>query len=239
MRLLRSSLPLLVTTVITVVALAAPASTTRAFDLRSPQIPFCSGPLQGYFAGIGQGINVTTDQLDAQKWTSSLSGNAAFTIMLEQTRDDAFTLGVYNIDDPSNPPSLFQVFPIWAGVNWSAYVQFGGGNLTVNLFNAAMQFQGQTVYNGVSATRFGFYLQGILGTFYSQDSRNGGRAQILTYAGTGRSWGDWWECFEDQPYHYPDPGCASDFNDAVLELQSVTPVAVHGQTWGALKSLYR
>jgi len=238
MKALRPIHLFMVTVAVAAMTLGVNASADGAFPLRSPQIPFCSGPLQAYFTGVGQNINVTTDQLDAQIWTSSLSGNSSFTFMLKQTPGEVFSIGVYNVDDPPNPP-LFQVFPANAGPGWFAMASFTGGSLIVNLFNNLYQWQGQTTYPGVSATRFGFYLQGGAGTFYSQDVRNGGNAQVLAYGGTGRNWGDWWVCFEDRPYQNPDPGCMSDYDDAVLEVQSASPVPAHGQSWGRLKSLYR
>jgi hypothetical protein len=42
-------------------------------------------------------------------------------------------------------------------------------------------------------------------------------------------------CFEDQPY---DPA-SSDFDDAVLLLQSVAPTPTRSTSWGELKARYR
>ena len=94
----------------------------------------------------------------------------------------------------------------------------------------------QTFYAGVNANAFGFYLQGPGGTFYTQDSRNGGAAQALTYAGTGQNFGDWWMCFEDLS---AAGGSDYDYDDAVLLLQSVVPTPTGAKTWGAIKALYR
>jgi hypothetical protein len=240
MRLLRSSLPLAVTAVFAVVALATAATTAQAFDLRSPQIPFCQGSLQSYLNGVGESIDVTTAQINAQNWSSTVSGNAEFTLMIELAGNAAQNaIGVYNIDDPPNPP-LFQIFPGAATAGWSASVHFfPTGVLKVYLFDQNGDPAGNTNYAGVDRTKFGFYLQGPGGTFYSQDSRNGGNAQILTYAGTGINVGSWWQCFEDLPYVYPD--CLTDFEDAVMFVESVNPgpVPARMETWGRLKSLYR
>ena len=72
------------------------------------------------------------------------------------------------------------------------------------------------------------------GIHFSQDYRNRGFAHVLTYAGTGRNSGEWWECFEDAPWS----DNAVDFDDAVLLLQSVVPTLDRPSSWGAIKRLY-
>ena len=231
MKLLRSALTLTVALALALVTFVSPASAA----LRAPQIGLCAGSLQSYLNGVGEPINVLTDQIDAQVWTTGVSGNADLTIMVElagyATQNN---IGVYNTAEAT--PSLFQVFPGAAGAGWSAMLHFGGGNLVVNLFNNGA-YQGATTHVGVNSNQFGFYLQGPGGTFYSQDWRNiGGKAQILTYLGTGVNSGDKWVCFEDLPYVFPD--CLTDFEDAVLNVQSLNPVKTSGTTWGAVKALY-
>ena len=238
MRLLRTFLPSALTLVLVVAALAACTSTAGAFALRSPQKAFSSSPLQYYFNGKTQAINTLTDQLNAQVWSTTLSGNSTLTIMVELTSNaNANTIGIYNTLDP-NPAAggLFMVFPGAATVGWYASAHFENGNLLVSLFDNHGVPQGQTWYTGVSPDAFGFYLQrpGVL--FFSEDSRNGGNPQMLTYAGTGRNATTWWECFEDMPYN----ASTSYFVSAVLSLESMLPVVpTNGTTWGRLKSLYR
>jgi len=212
------------------------ASTSSAFGPRVPQVAMSPASLQGYLNGVGESINVQTDQVDAQKWNTSVSGNATFTIMIEFAGNAASNnIGVYNIAD-GPVPTLFQVFPGAAAPGWYATCHFASGNLTVSLFDNTAAFQGNTVYPGVSANNFGFYLQGPGGTFYSEDARNAGSSpQMLTYLGTGQNFGDWWECFEDLPYIGGD----GDFEDAVLLLQSVAPTATNSKTWGSIKALYK
>lgn len=212
----------------------------HAFPSRAPQVGFSTGSLQNYLNLNNPGppaINVTTDQLDAQVWTSSISGNATFTLMIELAGNAASNnIGMYNTSDPSATPALFQVFPGAASAGWYATAHFAGGNVSVALFDNNGIFQGSTFYPGVNANGFGFYLQGPGGTFYSQDSRNsGGNPQVLTYAGSGQNFGDWWECFEDLPY----TAGGADFEDAVLLLQSVVPTPANTRTWGSVKSTYR
>jgi len=170
--------------------------------LRSPQVVVNGGTLQGYLNSVGESINVNTDQLDAQVWTTSVSGNATFTMMIELAGNAAAkNIGVYN-SNAGPSPTLFQLFPGAASAGWYVTAHFASGNLSVALFDKNGVFQGSNSYSGVNATGFGFYLQGPGGTFYSQDARNGGgNPQILTYAGTGNNFGDWWECFEDLPYN--------------------------------------
>jgi hypothetical protein len=236
MELVRPFHPFRIATLAVAVALLAVVSTAGAFDLRAPQVGFCTGSLQSYMTSVGENINLTADQANAQVWTSTVSGNSDFTLMLELAGYAAQNaIGVYNADDVN--PTLFQIFPGSATAGWSASIHFAlSGSLTVHLFDPNSNYQGSTVYQGVNRNKFGFYLQGPGGTFYSQDVRNGGKAQILTYAGTGYNSGSWWQCFEDLPYQYPD--CLTDFEDAVLFVESVNPVPARGTTWGAVKALY-
>jgi hypothetical protein len=226
----------LATIAVAVTLLLGSVSVASAFGPRVPQIAFNSVSLQNYLNGVGESINVLTDQVDAQVWTAGISGNATFTLMIELSATaNTNNIGVYNAGGPAVPP-LYQVFPGAASAGWFATVHFGGGNMVVTLFDNNSIIQGQAFYAGVNANAFGFYLQGQGGTFYSQDSRNpGGNAQILTYAGTGVNQGSWWECFEDTPYTTAD----SDFDDAVLVIESVVPTPVDGSSWGKIKTLYR
>jgi hypothetical protein len=216
----------------------AVVSTAGAFPLRSPQVTIGSSPetsLQTYLTGVGESINVTTDQLDLQTWSTDVSGNALFTLMLEIAGNAPNnTYGVYNANEAS--PTLFEVFPGNAGPGWFAVVSFmSGGNLVVNLFSPSAGLVGTNSYSGVNSSDFGFYLSGPGGTFYTEDGRNGGVAQALTFAGTGRNYGDWWLAWEDLPPASSD----RDFNDAVLLLESIAPVPAETKSWGALKARYR
>ena len=228
----------LVVTGIAVLAVVTSVSTAAAFGPRIPQVPIGGASLQTYLTNNDGGINVLTDQVDAQVWTSSVSGNATFTLMIELTGNARRnSIGIYNAGGPVNPP-LYLVFPGAATAGWFATCHFGpGGALTVLLYDQNAVSQGVTGYAGVNRNSFGFYLQGPGGTFYSQDGRNaGGFAQMVTYLGTGANFGDWWECFEDYPVA---GGSDRDFQDAVLLLQSVAPTPTRATSWGRLKSLYR
>lgn len=214
----------------------AVATAAHAAPLRSPQVPFSSASLQGYLNGVGESINVLTDQVDAQTFITSVSGNTEFTLMIELAGNAPFNhIGVYNGNDPNGFPPLFEIFPPPASAGWFASAHFAFGQLVVTLFDQNSIIQSQTLYNGVDATNFGFYIQGPAGLKFSQDYRNGGEPHMLTYAGTGRNTGDWWECFEDAPFGDGPP----DFDDAVLLLQSVAPTPNAPHSWGSIKRLYR
>lgn len=233
MNLLRSIVAAAVVASFTLIAVA-PAQAQYA--PRVPQVVFNYGSLQGYLNGLGESINVATDQVDAQVWQTGVSGNTEFTLMVELAGNAAQNnIGIYNTGDAV--PALFQVFPGAAQAGWFANVTFRNSpsRAIVTLFDFDAVIQGQTTYLNVDRTAFGFYLQNPGGTFYSQDARNGGAAHVLTYAGTGQNDGEWWQCFEDVALQSSD----LDYDDAVLLLQSVVPTPTSATSWGRLKGLYR
>ena len=206
------------------------ATSAHAFALRSPQVVFNSGPLQGFLNIADVGINVNTDQLDAQAWSTSFTGNTDFTLVLKGGAGGGNAVGVYNA--AAAIPALFQVFPPAAIPGWFAALHFSGGNLTVNLFDQFSNFMGSTSYPGVSATNFGFYTQGSCGLWFSQDFRNP-MPQMLAYASNATP-GDYWLCWSACP---SNP--LSTFNDVVLNIQSVRPTPANSKSWGKLKIQYR
>ncbi len=212
------------------------ATSAHAFPLRSPQVVFPNASLQAYLNSQGESINTLTDQVNSQTFITSVSGNTEFTLMIELAGNAPNNnIGIYNGNDPNGLPALFQLFPGAASAGWFCSAHFAFGQLVVTLFDQNSVVQGQTVYNGVDQNNFGFYIQGPAGIHFSQDFRNGGNAHMLTYAGTGRNSGDWWECFEDSPWS----DGAVDFDDAVLLLQSVAPTPNATHSWGSIKRLYR
>jgi hypothetical protein len=217
--------------------LAAFAATASA-ALRVPQVAFASGSLQAYFNGVGESINVLTDQEDVQRWASTVSNNSTFTIQVELAGNAPLnTFGLYNAGLVA--PPLYQVFPGGAGAGWFAVASFRTGptRVVVNLFDNTAAFVGTTTYLGADRNDFGFYLQGPGGTFYTQDARNpGGLPQALTYAGTGLNSGQWWLCFEDLDMTAFPPG---DYDDGVLFLESVNPTPVNKSSWGELKARFK
>jgi hypothetical protein len=206
------------------------ASPAAAFNLRAPQVPFNFLPLQNYLNLVDPGINVATQQIDAQVWSVSVTGNTDFTLMLKTGLGVGSAVGLYNAGLPG---PLFQVFPGGAVPGWYAALHFGGGNLIVSLFDQNSVFMGQTFYPGVNPNNFGFYIMGPGGLWFSQDALNGGAPQLLAY---NSPWlpGDFWLCFEELPYN-PQ----STFDGVVLNVQSIRPTPAGNTTWGRVKGQYR
>ena len=209
-----------------------------AAALRSPQEPVNGGSLQAYLNANDGGINVLTDQNAAQTWASTVSGNSTFTLQIELAGNAASnTIGIYNAS--LAVPPLYQVFPGAATNGWFAVASFRNSptpRVVVNLFDNNAVLQGTNTYLGADRNNFGYYLDGPGGTFYTQDSRNGGNAQALTYAGTGVNVGSWWLCWEDLAV---GGGADQDYDDAVLFLESVNPTPAHQTSWGQLKARFR
>jgi hypothetical protein len=210
--------------------------------LRAPQVPVLTNRLQSYFDGLGESIDVETDQLAAQSeplWTvfSSLTVTIAVTLRGDFAGVDS--IGVYSPGVAS--PSLMRVFPAESRAGWFAVLSFdpSPARLMVTLFDSNLSLQGTTTYPGVAATNFGFYMQGPRGTFFMQDARNPNAApQMLLFGGTGPDTGSWWLCWEGQPV---GAGSDQDYFDAVLLEQCITcaPDPVRTSTWGAVKQRYR
>lgn len=221
-------------------ALAVMAGSASA-ALRAPQVVLGNANLQAYLNSVGEAaINTNTQQQDIQTWTTTVSGNSTFTMMMEFAGNAASnTIGIYNGGDAS--PALIPMFPGAATSQWFATASFRTGptRVVVNLFDNNGLLQGSNTFLGADRNNFGVYLNGPGGTFYTQDARNpGGLAQALTYAGTGSNTGSWWLAFEDLPRN---AGSDSDFDDAILFVESVNPgiTAASTTTWGMLKSRFR
>lgn len=212
------------------------SAVSAALPLRSPQVVFNYGPLQSYLNIVDLAISVPTDQLDAQIWTTGVTGNTDFTLTL---KSGSFgSVGIYNGNDPAPSPSLFQIFGGAAVPGWYAAMHFSStGTLTVSTFNQNNVFQGQVNYNGVNQNDFAFYIFGPGGRWFSQDYRNNaptGAPQVITYQSNAIP-GDYWECFELNPYN----PSTSVFDGVVLNLQSVRPTPTLNTTWGRIKAAYR
>ena len=225
---------------ITLLALAGPALAA----LRSPQVVVNGGTLQGYLNGIGESINVSTDQQNIQRWQTTVSNNSTFTIQVELAGNAAGnTYGIYNASDAV--PALYQCFPGAATTQWYCVCAFRTGptRVVVSLFDNNAAFVGQTTYlaGPPDKSDFAFYLMQPPGagglTLYQQDARNtGGTAQMLVYAGTGINSGSWWLCMEDLT---AAQGSDYDYDDAVLFLESVNIVPVNKTSWGELKARFK
>jgi hypothetical protein len=223
--------------VLVVGAALAFASAANAFTLRSPQVTFNTFQLQGYLSAWDGGINASTDQVDAQAFSTGITGNTDFTLLLKNATGTS--VGVYTSTAAS--PVLRQIFPPGAANEWYAACHFRNtGELDVTLFDNNGVSQGSTTYpaGAVDRNNFGFYITGSCGTWYSQDYRNSNNPQVLTYAGTGANTGEWFECFQACPY---DPYTYGEYTGSVVVLESVNPkpVPVAQKSWGSLKASYR
>ncbi|MEO5987577.1 MAG: hypothetical protein ABIU54_02380 [Candidatus Eisenbacteria bacterium] len=219
------------------VALAASTGVSSA-ALRAPQVAVLGGSLQAYFSSIGETINVNTQQDAAQTWTRTISTNSAVSLLIEQTPSAGVnTIGLYN--GSAAVPTLYPVLPGAAAPGWFAQVSFriSPDRVVVNLFdNNALPVSSNT-YFGIDATNFGFYISGPNGTFYQQDARNpGAKAQLLSYAGSGVNAGTWFLAFEEAAVAL---GSDQDFDDSVVQVESMNPTPVSSTTWGSLKSRFR
>jgi hypothetical protein len=177
--------------------------------------------LQQIFNDIGAtSINVMTDQSSAAIFTNTADGTAVATMVLELAGyATTNTFGIYSYADPSKQ---IQVFGGAATSGAKTYIEFmADGSVAVN---------GNTVAG--FGNMFGFYIStGGGNTFYSEDSRNGGQAQMLAYAGegdkvsikpyaTGSDLGNFYLAFEDLAYASGD----HDFNDMVVSVKGVSAV---------------
>lgn len=147
-------------------------------------------------------------------------------------------MGVYNGDDPTATPTLFTCFPSTARTGWSCALHFtADGHLYVGLFDDAANFISQVTYAGVHRNAVGLYLQTPAGVSYSQDWRDGGLPQVLSYQSSFEVCSIY-QCFEAMPY----AAGTSRFVDEVVDVQQMLTTCilpVRRSTWGRLKSSYR
>ena len=225
---------------ITVLAATAAPSAPAHAALRVPQIPFASAALQTRLNGVGESINVLTDQQNGLVWGSTVSGNSLLTIQFDLAGNvgDA-ELGIAKLDPTGQiVTGLAPVFPSAADNGWFAVASFhAGGALVVNLFGPSANLLSTMNSTGVNSALFGYYITSAGNTFYSHDGFNGdGKAHALAYAGTGQNAGCWWLCWEESTLaNYS----SADFNDAVVFMESMNPTPVTRTTWGKVKARFR
>jgi hypothetical protein len=214
--------------VLAVLALTLSASFAAA-ALRSPQVPFNYAPLQTVMNGIDGGINVATDQQDAQLLSSGYTGNADVTLFIKNAPAN---YGIYSALTPTQLP----LFGPPAIDGYRALLHFDNSNgVVVNFQDDSANPIGSTSFSPIDRNDFGFFSAGPNGTFFQQDGKNpGSLPQVLAFAGTGANYGETFLCFELDHYN---PGV--DFNDALIVVQSVVPTPTKQSTWGKIKTLYR
>jgi hypothetical protein len=204
---------------------------------RVPQVPVLGGGLQAYFISIGETINVNTDQQADQVFQQTGSGNSSLTLVFQSSPNAALQqVGVYNAS--AVIPPLFFALSGSVGPKGFSTLSFKPGNiLVVNRFDALSNFLSTTTFGGFTANDFGIYLSVPAGTVFSQDARNpGGLARMIAFKGTGLNAGEWFLCFDEPQAGGPGDG---DFDDCVLVLESVNPLATEPASLGHVKSLFR
>jgi hypothetical protein len=216
-----------------VLALACAPRAAVAFPIRAPQIVLQPAPLQNCFNGMGESINVSTDQVPNDSWMPTLTGcDLALTIASLDTTGVS-TVGFYSTSQPS--PTLCPLLPSGAGAGWTCVCHFAAdGSLYAVLLDQTDTFISQTKYAGLDLGHAGLYIQGPGGSWYTEDARNGGRAQVLSFQSTNYP-GDVYLGFERSPY---DPA-TSTFASEIVRAQPICGDPARRPTWGQLKARYR
>jgi hypothetical protein len=205
--------------------------------LRSPQIAVQGSGLQSYLNSVGETIVVSMEQSDVQYWTPTVSNSVPFVIQVELgPKPPGAMVGFYNAD----APELYEMFPTDSDVGWFVVVSFRSTPLraVMNTFDGNSTLRSTRTYLGADRNSFGFYESVPGSTFYTGDARNPeGRAQWLTFSGTGTRAGSWWIAGEASAV----AGGVSDqdYDDTVLFLEAVAVDPTVRSTWGALKARYR
>jgi len=220
-------------------ALAAdPAAAQSLPALRVPQVHVNNGLLQGYLDGLGEHIDVQTDQRDAQLLSGGVTSNSTFTLQFEFAGSPGYSVGLYN--GHAVPGTLMPLFSTSATNGWFTVASWRSSpvRVVINMFDNNATFLGQTTFLGADRSAIGLYLASPHATYFTQDWLNPDRApRALFYEGTGINAGALWLAWEggDAPADF-------DFADAVVFIE-VSPyygvVPVQRATWSELKSRFR
>ena len=207
---------------------------------RTPQVAVAGHGLQSYMDGVGETLDVTRDQEVSQRWKASVSGNSAFTLLIDiPGMPGPLSAGLYNADG-TGTPALFEIFPASALDGWHAVATFrpSAGQLVATVFDDDGALVSTRTHNGVNSGDFGYYLSGPGGMAYTEDARHdGSRPRVLVFAGTNERRGCWWLCFEDGNPADPDPD--DDFDDVIVLIEPANATATNRTSWGSLKSRFR
>lgn len=198
--------------------------------------------LQSTFTSIGAtSIDVDTDQSSAAIFRPTGFGVSAGSYVANVTWETSiapFEIGLYEFGDITNKVTLFGAgAPLGSRVSFTF---FTNGNVSV--FNAD---NGDLIDSATGfGLEFGLYFDTTSwpsgGVFYTEDSENGGDVQALIYEGQGdnvtvptttgnltlNDVAHWYVAWEGLPNTGSGPYVQGsfDFNDAVVMLESVTPV---------------
>ncbi|MFA5865566.1 MAG: PEP-CTERM sorting domain-containing protein [Phycisphaerae bacterium] len=167
-------------------------------------------------------VDATNDQINAAIFTNQGSGGAVATFVIEIAGSaDSNTFGIYDYFDPSKKAQVFSGLDTAGGQKLISFM--ANGDIKVNFITVA-------TFN--PTVQFGFYLDGPKGTFYSEDSLNGGNAQAVILRGKGAeiqmpgfnpgifSSDEYIVAFENAPFATAD----RDYQDLVVHVESISPV---------------
>jgi hypothetical protein len=198
--------------------------------------------LQSVFTGIGSTINAYTDQTGAAIYEPTGAGTSSSSFIAQVTwgYNATTSIGLYAYGDPTKDVILFGPgSTLGARVAISFNYDGLGGVRTVDL-GSVSTIDTQANFG----TRFGYFIENTaLGErWYSEDSLNditGGMqdlAQALIYYGKGENvtlpsgvyndFDHYYVAFEGRPNdgRYPFGPSSIDFNDFVIQMESVRPV---------------
>lgn len=218
--------------------LLASVSSVMATNIR-PVVT--DGSLQGIFDGIGSSITVSDDQMTDAYFNNQTTGtNATYVASMSwDAFNYPFEFGIYEENNIANTVALFKDSTQGTGNS-------NPGDYTTLYFNEIAGII-STVYTdaqtGIMTTigstgdwmdSFGFYFSWDDGAniYYGDDDLNNGAAAMLVFEGNGDDVNINGQTGNDANHHYVAMegfgGNNNDFNDIVVQLESITPVPAPG-----------
>ena len=181
---------------------------------------------------VGPSYDLHANHSSPDQWMIGATGQSSSTLILEIAGNAGQnTFGLYDVYDPNN---RLLVYDGAAGSNARRGINYSAATNTFTVGNTdTWSLVDSAVF---TSNLFGFYLEGPGGTFFSDDALNGNQTQMVAFQGTGVSanflgtgyatWlsNEWVLAWEDLAYSNSD----MDFNDLVMIIESVTPVAEPG-----------
>jgi len=177
--------------------------------------------------GAGSGVTVN-DQSSASLWAvdnivagAGFPTNVSPTLRLEYAGDASTNqLGIWSAGSQQLIFNGSATSGSIANIRWDTLttgeILSGGGTGIVT-----------GTFSGISATSFGFFLNGASGAIFSDDSKNGGEALMLAYASNSAP-NDWMFAFEDTK------GGDRDFNDMVFRVSDLVSAVPEPETYAML-----
>jgi hypothetical protein len=180
-----------------VLAMLLPLEASAA--LRVPQVPISGGGLQGFMNGLGESIDVRTEQDEATFLATSIVLDLSYFMQVYLKAKPAGHSGRILQRGGCEPGSVRGV-PGGSGgrVVRRDHLPKQPGPRHVILLDDQFQIVSSVTYLGADKHAIGFYLEQPDARFYSQDQRNpAGDAQFLFFRGKDINAGDWWIAGED------------------------------------------